>query len=796
MRCTVLRKRNDASIDIQPVGDAVGRSMPRRGAREKATGAAVYTDDIVVPGMLYGAVLGSDYAHARILSCDTTAAEALPGVRAVITGNKLDGKLHGKCIDDEPILATGKVRYLGEPVAAVAAVDRATAKRALHLIEIRYQELPAVFDAEAALAAGAPPIHENRGSYTGRVAPLDNPNLASHTRFQEGDVESAWAQCDVIVEDTYETPAQNHMYLEPCSTLAAYDRAAGQLTIWTSTQGVFIVQYGIANWLSMPMSKVRVMAPYIGGAFGGKGGLTNQQIAAALAVATAAPVKLTYSREDDMTMMKSRHPSRIYMRTGAKRDGTLVAREVRVHLNTGAYADEGPFVNAVVVNFSRGPYRIPNIKTESWCVYTNRLKAGGMRGFGGPQVNYASELQIDAIAGKLGLDPIVLRLKNALVTGDKFLGGQNVDHGTLTGCLEAVRQASDWETRRARRAMQPGKRRGIGVASATHVSAMNAAGATVKLSEDGTLTVNTGAVDVGQGSDTVLSQMAAGVLGVSLDQIKYAAPDTDFSPYNHQTGGSRTTYTVGIAVQRASEHARDQIFELAGEILKCPIDDLEMRPGAVVGVKGEPSRQLPFSAIAKHALYTSGGPVMGIANWLYVAERFDPKRTLTAGFAPNAIGVFLFAALVVVVDVDEATGKVDIVEAWAAHDVGRAINPAAVEGQIHGGLVQGFGLALFEELLWDDGRLTNPTMMDYKVPGAMDVPYEIHAIILEDAEETGPFGARGVGEIPLSLAAPAICNAIEHAIGARITTIPATGERVLRAMTWPATSVSAGPEKS
>jgi CO/xanthine dehydrogenase Mo-binding subunit len=783
MRCTVLRPRNDENTETRPVGDAVGRTMPRREAREKATGTAAYTDDIVLPRMLYGAVLGSDYAHARIVSCDTTAAEALPGVKAVLTGNKLDGKLHGKCIEDEPILATGKVRYVGEPVAAVAAVNLATAKQALQLIEIQYEELPAVFDAEAALAADAPPIHEERMRYGGRVAPVENPNLASYTCFQEGDVETAWAQCDVIVEDTYETPAQQHLYLEPCSTLADFNRANGQLTIWTATQGVFIVQYGIARWLGMPMSKVRVIAPYIGGAFGGKGGLTNQPIAAALAVAAGAPVKLTYSREDDMTMMKSRHPSRIYMRTGAKKDGTLVARDVRIYLNTGAYADEGPFVNAIAVGFSRGPYRLPNIKTESWCVYTNHLKAGGMRGFGVPQANYASELQIDAIAGKLGLDPIEVRLKNALVSGDKFLGGQNVDHGTLIGCLEAVRRASNWETRRAERAVQPGKRRGIGVASAAHVSAMNGAGATVKLNEDGTLTVNTGAVDVGQGSDTLLSQLAAGVLGVSLDQIKYAAPDTDFSPYNHQTGGSRTTYTVGIAVERASENARDQIFEHASEMLECSVDDLELRPGGLVGVKGVPDKQLPFTLVSKRALYTSGGPIMGTANWVYQAEKFDPKRTLTAGFAPNAVGVFLFAALVVEVDVDEATGKVEIVEAWSAHDVGRAINPGAVEGQIQGGLVQGFGFALVEELLWDDGRLINPTMMDYKVLGAMDVPYEIHAIILEDPEKTGPFGARGVGEIPVNLAAPAICNAIEHAIGKKVTTVPATGERVLRAMT-------------
>ena len=781
MRCTVLRERKDAS-GTRPVGDAVGRSLPRREARAKATGSAAYADDLVLPRMLYGAVLGSDYAHARIISCDTSAAEALPGVKAVLTGERIGGKLFGKCIEDEPVLAIGKVRYVGEPVAAVAAVDRVTAKRALQLIDIQYEELPAVFDAEAALAADAPPIHEDRMSYGGRVAPVENPNLASYTLFQEGDVEAAWAQCDIIVEDTYETPAQQHLYLEPCSTLAAFDRATEQLTIWTATQGVFIVQYGISRWLGLPMSKVRVIAPYVGGAFGGKGGLTNQQIAAVLAIAAAAPVKLTYSREDDMTMMKSRHPSRIYMRTGAKQDGTLVAREARIYLNTGAYADEGPFVNAIAVSFSRGPYRIPNIKTESWCAYTNHLKAGGMRGFGVPQANYASELQIEAIAGKLGLDPIEIRTRNALITGDKMLGGQNVDHGTLISCLEAVRRESNWETRRAGRTVRPGKRRGVGVSSAAHVCAMNAAGATVKLNEDGTITVNTGAVDVGQGSDTVLTQLAAGVLGVPVELINYASPDTNYSPYNHQTGGSRTTYTVGVAVERASENARDQIFEHASEILGCSEDDLELRPGGWVGVKGAPAEQLPFSTIAKRSLYTSGGPVMGVANWMYQAEKFDPKRALTAGFVPNGVGVFIFAALVVEVEVDEATGKVEVVEAWAAHDVGRAINPGAVEGQIQGGLVQGFGLALIEELLWDEGRLINPTMMDYKVPGAMDVPYEIHAIILEDPEKTGPFGARGVGEIPLNLAAPAICNAIEHAIGKKVTTIPATGERVLRAM--------------
>jgi len=770
------------SAKLQPIGDTVGQSLPRIEAQEKITGQAVYTDDMILPGMLHAAVLGSDYAHARIVSCDTSAAKALPGVKAVLCGEDLPNNLYGMCIQDEPILARGKVRYVSEPVAAVAAVDLATAKQALQLIEVEYQELDAVFDVEEALADGAPAIHEDRPNYEGQVEPADNPNLASYGSFEEGDLTKAWDECDVIVDGVYETPAQEHMYMEPCSTIASVDSASGKVTICTSTQGIFIIQTAVARLLGLPMSKVRVTAPRIGGGFGGKGGVTNQPVTAALAVAAKAPVKLTYSREDDMMMNKSRHPSRVYMRTGAKADGTLVAREARCYINTGGYADEGPFVAATLLSFIRGPYRMANLKAEAWCVYTNRVKAGAFRGFGAPQAHYPSEIQLDEIADRLGMDPFDLRNKNALITNDKFLGGQNVDHGNLNACLEAARTQSDWDKRRANVATVAGKKRGIGMAAATHISALLSAGATTKLNEDGTITVNTGAVDIGQGGDTVMCQLAAGVLGVPMEQINYAMPDSDFSPYNYLTAASRTTYTVGNAVARSSELVKDQIFKHGSEMFECAEEDLELRPGGFVGIIGVPDAQLPFAAVAGRALYGSGGPIMGTYNWLYQPEPFDPKRTLTAGFTPAAAGIFAFAALVVEVEVDEATGKVDVLEIWSAHDLGRAINPGAVEGQIQGGLVQGLGYALIEELVWDDGRMSNPSMMDYKVPGAMDVPYEIHPIILEDPEETGPFGARAIGEIPLNMVAPAVCNAIKHATGAKLTTVPATGERVLRAM--------------
>ena len=731
-------------LDVTAVGDAVGKSSPRLEGREKVMGRATYTDDMSVPGMLYGAVLGSPYPHARILSIDTTEAAGLAGVRAVITAADIPDERIGSAIKDEPILARGKVRCIGEPVAAVAAIDLATARLATRLIAVEYEEIEAVFDLDEAMQDGAPVIHEERASYESMFdAPEGHPNILSYSRYQEGEPEDAWAQCDVIVEDVYTTAAQEHMYLEPCSTLVDID-TDGRVIMWSSTQSVFRTQQMTAAALGLPMSKVRVIAPRIGGGFGGKVGLTNQPLNAALALAARAAVKMTMSREDDMMTVKNRHSSKVYMRTGARSDGTLVARDARIYLDTGAYSDEGPEVGSVAANFARGPYRIPHVNAQAWTVYTNRVKSGAFRGFGNPQVTFAGEQQIDMLATELGLDPLDLRTKNGLQAGDTWLGGQTVETSAFTECMDAARTASNWQERRQKNETSAGKRRGIGAAAVGHLSAMLSAGARVSLNEDGTITVNTGAVDIGEGADTVMAQIAAGALGLTLDQVRYGNPDTDHSPYNFQTSASRVTFTVGQAVAQAAGQVKQQIFHQVAEMLECAEEDLELRPGGVAGIKGVADAQLPFAAAAGRSLFATDGPIVGDYNWRFPSESFDPKRTLLKGLTLDGAGVFTFGVQIVEVEVDEATGHVELLQAWCAHDVGRALNPASVEGQIHGGFVQGLGYALSEQLIWEDGRLANPSMMDYKVPGAADVPHHINPIIIEKPALSGPFGAKAI----------------------------------------------------
>jgi carbon-monoxide dehydrogenase large subunit len=767
-----------------PVGDTVGRPLPRIESREKVTGRAIYTDDLIRPRMLYAAVTGSPYAHARIKRCDVAAAEAVPGVKAVLTGESLPVHPTGIFLSDQLALARGKVRYIGEPVAAIAASDLDTARRALTLIEIEYEELEPVFDPVAALAPGAPVIHEDRDRYHTTYPLPAEPNAINYCGIKEGDPDAAWAQCDVIVEAEYELPAQSHMYLEPVASLAEVDDD-GRITVWTSTQGVSSVQAHVAEALGLPMSKVRIIAPRVGGGFGAKGDLTNQVIAAALAQATRRPVTLTATRDEDMTTMKCRHSGRIRMKTGARSDGTLLARSAEIILNGGAYADESPGVLGYSAFFSRGPYRIPNMEVRAWAVYTNMLRAGAFRGFGNPQTTFASESQVDEIAIRLGRDPIDLRLRNAIETGDRWLGGQRVEVGSLRACLERVRNASDWDRKRAAKAV-PGRRRGVGVAAVAHICSFLSAGATVRLNQDGTITVVTGAQDIGQGSDTVLAQIAAGSLGLTLDEVKYVSADSDTAPYNFQTAGSRVTYTVGTAVRQACERIKEKIFAAAGEMLECATEDLELRPGGLVGIKGVKEAQLPFAAVAGRSLFESGGPISGSHDWIFPAQRFDPKHAIVQGFhMTEAAGIFIFAAQVVELEVDEATGQVHVLEVHSVHDVGRAINPLLVEGQIEGGIAQGLGYGLTEELVFEDGRLTNASMMDYKVPGMADLPYRIQPLLLEMPEASGPFGAKGVGEIGLVGAAAAAGNAIRHAIGARLTRLPATPERVLAAMLNP-----------
>ena len=757
---------------------AARRSPPRLDAADKATGRARYADDIRLPGMLHAAIHTSQQAHARIVACRTDAALALPGVHAIVTGADIAGTRWGGIVKDETMLARDKVRYVGEPIAAVAAIDAATAIRAAAAIEVDYEPLRCVLSPDAALARDAPLVHEGFATYVKTVDGGGHGNIVFETDVAEGDVDHAFAQCDAIVEGTFETQAQHHVYLETNGCVADVD-ASGRITLYASCQSVHHAQQRVAEELGEPMARIRVIATRVGGAFGGKHASNLHSIAAWLARAARRPVKLVLSRMQDFEVQRSRHPARIWMKTGARRDGTILARDVRVTLDGGAYADESPAVLAFALLMSRGPYRIPNVRAHGAVVYTNKLRAGSFRGFGNPQATFAGESQIDDLAASLGIDPCELRLRNAMRAGDTAFGGQPVASCIVGDALMRVRDAQ-----RAASPLSPreGTQRGIGFAVMSHISGLMGTSATVQLRTDGSIALATGCVDIGQGADTVMVQMCAELLGVPIERVSYAQQDSDVSPYNWKTAGSRSTYMTGRAVSVATIEMRQRMIDQAAQMMECAAADLELVPGGAVGLVGIPKR-VSFKDIALHSLFRSGGPIAATHGFVFDGPGFDPKRASIHRLAFANLGVYTFGAHCVEVDVDTATGAVAVRRAWCAHDVGHAINPVSCEGQIQGGFVQGMGYALTEALHWnDDGWLTTTTLADYKIPGALDVPPDIHAIVLEDPEPSHPLGAKGIGEPSLVGAAPAIANAIRAATGVRLTTLPMTPERVLDAL--------------
>jgi CO/xanthine dehydrogenase Mo-binding subunit len=770
------RALNDAAVTAH--GSAIGASLPRLDAADKASGRARYADDVRLPGMLHAALATSPHAHARILGYRLAAAAAVPGVKAILTGADLQGPRSGGIIKDEFMVARGKVRYVGEPVAAVAATDPAAAERAASLIEVDYEPLPAVFSIDEALADGAPVLHEEFGSYVKTLDGGGGGNVVFESSVIEGDVDRSFAECDVVVEATFDTQAQHHVYMETNGCVADVD-ASGRLTLYVTCQSVHHVQQRVAEELGEPMARVRAIATRVGGGFGGKHASGIHSIAAWLARSARRPVKLVLSRTQDFEIQRCRHPARIWMKTGARRDGTLLARDVRVTTDGGAYADESPPVLAFALLMSRGPYRIANVRATGRAIYTNKLRSGSFRGFGNPQASFAGESQIDDLARQLGLDPVELRLKNAMRPGDTAFGGQPVPSCVLQECLTRVRDA---QRDAPQLDPQPGWKRGVGFAVMSHVSGLMGTAASLQLRTDGSVALSTGCVDLGQGADTTMVQICADALKIPVERVSYSPQDSDASPYNWKTAGSRSTYMTGRAVAVATDEFRKIMFERAAELVECAAADLEIKPGSLIGVKGVPL-DVTFKQVAMHSLFKSGGPVAASHGFVFDGPPFDPKRAAVHRLAFANLGVYTFGAHCVEVDVDEGTGRVKVRRAWCAHDVGRAINPGSCEGQIQGGFVQGMGYALTEAMQWNaQGWLTTVTLADYKIPGILDTPPEIHPIILEDPEPSHPVGAKGIGEPSLVGAAPAIANAIHQAVGVRLRRLPMTPERVLDAM--------------
>lgn len=764
---------NAAATEFNGSGSVVGKSVARVDAREKVTGAAIYTTDMQLPGMLVGKILRSPLPHARITNIDVTRAKRLLGVKAVITADdtpKVKFSVIPQLADKLP-LAAEKVRFVGDEVAAVAAIDEDTAEEALELIKVDYEPLPTVFDPEQAMQPDAPRIHEHLES-----------NIARHALLEIGDVQKGFAESDCIVEERFTTQTQAHTCLETQTTIATFD-SSGRLTLWSTTQVPHDMRRRISHVCDLPLKDIRIIKPYVGGGFGRSCKMeTVEPITVFLAQATGRPVKVSLSRQDEFYGTRCRHPFIIKVKMGAKKDGTLLAKEAYVVMDNGAYNSYGPAVLSYACTWFCALYRFPNVKFDGRLVYTNKNYGGACRGFGDVQVTFAHESAVDMIAHKLGMDPKEMRLKNANQPGDVTANLMRITSCGLKECIEKSSEAIQWE--RTRKETSKHSSRGVGMASMIYTggasmgSGVNYSGASITLDWSGAFVLAMGASDIGQGSDTILSQIAAEALGVSIDQIRLTETDTSVTPPCAGTYGSRVTLCAGNAVLRAAKDVRSKMLELASGILGADISELELRDGKVL-VKKNPSSSIDLAQVAASSYLQKNTPIVGTGyfNEPPQTKDFDPI-TWYALPVPS----LAFAAQVVEVEVDRETGKVNILRFIAAHDAGKAINPMCCEGQIEGGVVQGIGFALTEEVkLQPDGKIMNPNLTDYTILTAMDIP-PITSIIVESNEPNGPFGAKGIGEAVMIPTAPGVANAIYDAIGIRFTELPITSEKILKAL--------------
>ena len=754
-----------------PQYDFIGRSQPRFDAPEKVTGRARYTADIKLPGMLHGKLLRSPVPHARIKNIDVSKARALTGVKAVITGRDTPGIKYGNwrlvpASQDELPLAIDKVRFIGDEVAAVVAVDADTAEEALHLIKVDYEELPAVFNVDASLAPGAPRIHDE----------TDSPgNISLDRKIDVGDLDGAFARADYVREDHFTVHEVSHAYLEPCATVAEADRE-GRITLWTSTQTPYIVQCLLASTLGLPENHIRVIKPFVGGGFGGKMELRPWEFCAAfLAGKLGRPVKFVLTRSEELATGRRRHGMKIRSKVGFSKDGTILAKDFEVYLDGGAYNSMGPTATFLCGNFGAMLYRYPNYRYRGYHVYTNKPPAGAMRGFGAPQALFAAESQMNMAAEDLGLDPIELRIKNAMVEGDQIEGVATISSCGFIESLEKVAEMSGWKEKRAN--LEPGQ--GIGVGCYSFISGgvfnwfntqYNFSAAEVRAHDDGTVHLLTMASDIGQGSDTVLRQILAEELGLDAANIRMTSADTAMTPKaDLGTWGSRVTLMAGNAVIEAARQVKEQLVGVISARFNLNvIHDIVFKNGRVYAA-ARPDRGLSFGEAVAMAMKAGRG------NEIIGRGGYTPRRK---GLVSPA---FSFGAQVAEVKVDLDTGLIEVEKMTTAHDCGTVINPLSVEGQLEGSIHMGLGYTLCEQFVMRDGQTLNTTFLDYKLPAAEDMPPS-ESLCVDTYEEEGPFGAKEAGEGLVSPTAPAIADAVFHAAGYRCMDLPITPEKILVGM--------------
>jgi CO/xanthine dehydrogenase Mo-binding subunit len=729
----------------------VGKSVNRVDGVDKVTGNAKYTGDLLIPGLIEGKFLRSPYAHALIRSIDAREAEAMAGVIAVVTrGDFTDMSPYigrGKS-KDHPIIALERAIFAGQPVAAVAALDRETAEEALGKIHVEYEELASVIEVDEAMADGAPLVHE-----------FAERNICFQTELVKGNVEQGFAEADEIFEDSFEFPMIYHYSMEPHTAIAQVD--GDGIQVWTSTGHPFGVRQELAEIFSYPLSKIRVHVNFVGGAYGGKSGAKIEPLVVALARKARMPVRVAQSVTEAMVTCR-RHAVRCKVKTGVKKDGTLVAKQAEIYLNTGAYAETGPTVTGRTLTRILGPYRYPHIKVNSYCIYTNTVSAASFRSVGGPQTAWATESQLDIIAQKLGVDPVELRLKNLVKKGEEIRPRYRPLDADLFKGLKLVTDKLGWDGA----VSKEGRGRGVGFGT-TDPGAPLASTSTVHLLADGSVVLLCGTSELGQGAKTVMSQIAAEELRVPLDRVTIQPIDTGYTPFDRSTGSSRSTTVMGKAVELAGADGRRQILELATEHFECPEDAVTLKDGeAMAGAK-----KITYGELIHKHFAMQGGEIVG-------------RGYAHSGMAPTPANPLFWEIGIgaVEVDVDKETGQVRVEKYVTAADAGKALHPLQCEGQDEGSAMMGFGHTFYESYQFDGGQIVNSTLVDYKVPTFDDVPGVFESILIEDANGPGPYGAKGLGEGGIIPVAPAVANAVAWCTGARVKSLPLTPEKVWRAI--------------
>ncbi len=756
----------------------IGERVPRVDAREKVTGEAKYAADYSLPGMLWCKLLRSPYPHAKILNIDASKALKLPGVKAVVTGKDFGGWSWGwmRATRDEVPVAVDKVRYLAEAVAGVAAVDEDTAEAATQLIKVDYEELPGVFDPEEAMKDGAPKVHD-----------YVKNNISVEYHWDFGDVEKAFANSYIVREGKFRTSRATHGYLEPPAILAYYD-PTGAITVWASKQSPYFHYRHLAACFKLPLSKIRVVQPFIGGGFGGtkNDSLAGDFCAVLLSKMTGKPVKYLESMEEELATSRRRHSMIVYSKTGVDKESKLTAIAQRVIADGGGYTAIGPLSMYLVGFMTTLPYHLPNFKYDGYRVFTNNPIGAAMRGHGVTHSRFAAEIQMEMIAEEMGLDPIEIRLRNAIDNPKKGEVYETINKVSLMTCglKEAIQEAAKdplWRDQDKMPKKEGNISWGTGISGTSYSGGARQMGhqacaAIIRVCEDGTVNLITGATDCGQGSDTVLCMIAAEELGVRLEDIDIKRVDTAYTPVDPGSYGSRVTILAGQATQKAARQVRKQLLEAAAANWQVKPEDVEIKLSEVF-LKSDPTKKMPFIQLARIACYSgTGAVIIGTGYSSYGIEHLD----LVNGIGNGAVS-YSFTAHTARVGVDTETGKITVSDFTIASDCGRLLSPILAEGQIEGGAIQGLGQTIYEDFIMDKGKTLNPTFLDYKMPLARDVPnIKLIDVVTDDPE--GPFGAKEASEGSIVSAPPAVVSAIHDATGIWFTELPVTPEKIARAL--------------